>query len=46
MSPFTNVRDPGTLIVEKQVMGYGNTGKDCHFTIQLTGPDGSFGKIR
>ena len=41
---FTNVRDPGTLIVEKQVMGYGNTGKDWHFTIQLTGPDGQLWK--
>lgn len=41
---FTNVRDPGTLIVEKQVMGYGNTGKDWRFTIQLTGPDGQLWK--
>ena len=37
---FTNVRDPGTLIVAKQVTGYGNTGKDWHFTIKLTGPNG------
>lgn len=41
---FTNVRDPGTLIVAKRVTGYGNTGKDWHFTIQLTGPDGQLWK--